>query len=229
MHNSVPIKRQSLSDQIFTSLKDQILSGVYKPGDRLPSHAEMTTAMGVSGTVIRDAINKLTSFGFVEVRHGAGTFVRATNARPVILSIASPLEASDIYFMHLLEFRFNLEMMIISEAAPLVTERHLTGLERLCKSLDKCLATRDYLTAVENDWEFHLALAAIKGNLVMQDCLNAIKEALAPILLDLFQRDEKMFIHSLTDHRTIVEALRRRNPEEAEKAMSHHLLRYYQR
>ena len=222
-------KRHNLSDQVFSSLRGQIMDGQLTPGSKMPSHAELSKKLKVSSTVIRDAIGKLCSIGLVEVRHGAGTFVRGANLQTTIMPITNPFDTNDAYLMDLLEFRFTVELHIISSATRMATAKNLAALEKNCKLLEKHLKDMNYIGAVEADWEFHMILAGIKNNIVMQDCLNSVKEALAPILLHMFQTNDKLFFSSIVDHRRILEAMKTGNPAEAEKAMSTHLLRYYKR
>jgi GntR family transcriptional regulator len=60
---------------VAAALRDQILSGEFAPGDRLPSETEMTESLGVSRITVRHALAVLAAEGRVETRHGAGTFV----------------------------------------------------------------------------------------------------------------------------------------------------------
>jgi DNA-binding FadR family transcriptional regulator len=222
-------KRHNLSDQVFSSLRSQIMNGGLTPGAKMPSHAELSKKMQVSSTVIRDAIGKLCSIGLVEVRHGSGTFVRGANLQTAIMPITNPLDTNDAYLLDLLEFRFTVELYMISGATRMCTKKDFSALDKNCKLLEKHLKDMNYIGAVEADWEFHMILASIKNNIVIQDCLNAVKEALAPILLHMFQTNEKQFLSSIVDHRRILDAMKTGSPTEAEKAMSTHLLRYYKR
>lgn len=61
--------------RVAAALRDQITSGEFAPGDRLPSETEMTESLGVSRITIRHALAVLAADGLVETRHGAGTFV----------------------------------------------------------------------------------------------------------------------------------------------------------
>jgi GntR family transcriptional regulator len=61
--------------QLFVALRDAILSGVYQPGDKLPSESELCAGYGISRTTVRYAIDRLVSDGYVHRRHGKGTFV----------------------------------------------------------------------------------------------------------------------------------------------------------
>jgi GntR family transcriptional regulator len=64
-----------LYEQLMEQLKKQIASGVYKPGDQLPSEIEMAKQNNVSVITARKAMNELAALGFVEKKQGKGTFV----------------------------------------------------------------------------------------------------------------------------------------------------------
>lgn len=68
-------RRPKLSELVVHSLREQILSGLFTPGQKLPTEGKMTETFGVSRTVIREAVANLAADGLVESRQGAGVFV----------------------------------------------------------------------------------------------------------------------------------------------------------
>jgi GntR family transcriptional regulator len=76
-------KGTSLHRQIFLVIRDRILSGVYPPGESLPSEDALSRMFQVSRVTLRAALANLESAGFVERRHGIGTFVVERPARPI--------------------------------------------------------------------------------------------------------------------------------------------------
>jgi GntR family transcriptional repressor for pyruvate dehydrogenase complex len=73
------IKRITMPDQIFKKLKTSIMGREYKPGERLPSEAELAKAFGVNRITVRMAIQRLNSLGILETRIGDGTYVKTFN------------------------------------------------------------------------------------------------------------------------------------------------------
>ena len=65
---------RSLASKISAALRQDLLGGVFRPGDRLPSESELTREYSVSRTVVREAIAILRADGLVEARKGAGVF-----------------------------------------------------------------------------------------------------------------------------------------------------------
>jgi len=70
------IKRQSVSDQVFEQLKEQLLMNEWRRGEKLPSENELATSFDVSRVTVRHALQKLTALGLIETKLGEGSFVR---------------------------------------------------------------------------------------------------------------------------------------------------------
>ena len=71
----VPVKKSSASDQVFEQLKDNLIQGTWKPGEKLASENELASLFGVSRITIRQALSRLAALGLVETRLGEGSFV----------------------------------------------------------------------------------------------------------------------------------------------------------
>ncbi|EJB8374605.1 FadR family transcriptional regulator, partial [Acinetobacter baumannii] len=113
-----PRSTKKLSQIIVEQLIEKIQSGEFKVGEKIPTELELIETFEVSRSVIREAITELRSLGFVETRHGIGTFVKEqTVEQNFLLSNASLETINDI--ISLLELRISLE----SEAVFLASER----------------------------------------------------------------------------------------------------------
>ena len=75
-----PIRRQTLADRLAEDIAGQILSGRLKPGNALPSGADLAAQYGVSRAAVRDATSMLAARGLVDVRHGSGVYVTASQS-----------------------------------------------------------------------------------------------------------------------------------------------------
>src|SRR5918992_2652659 len=76
-------KRVKLRDQVAEHILDLIVSGDYKVGDRLPPERVLVEELGVSRTVIREALNLLETRGLLQIEHGRGATVAANGSRAV--------------------------------------------------------------------------------------------------------------------------------------------------
>jgi len=76
MLKSAKSERKTLTEISQQELRDAILGGTFRPGSQLPTEAELCAMLGVSRTVVREALRVLEDEGLVTRRHGVGTFVR---------------------------------------------------------------------------------------------------------------------------------------------------------
>ncbi|MDQ2690513.1 MAG: GntR family transcriptional regulator, partial [Chloroflexota bacterium] len=76
MLKSAKTERKTLTEIALQELRQAIVGGTFRPGSQLPTEAELCGMLGVSRTVVREALRVLEDDGFVVRRHGVGTFVR---------------------------------------------------------------------------------------------------------------------------------------------------------
>ncbi|HEX5807639.1 MAG TPA: GntR family transcriptional regulator [Anaerolineales bacterium] len=76
MLRSAKTERKTLTEIALQELRQAIVGGTFRPGSQLPTEAELCEVLGVSRTVVREALRVLEDDGFVVRRHGVGTFVR---------------------------------------------------------------------------------------------------------------------------------------------------------
>jgi len=75
-----PLSRARLTDALADQIGALVRSGQFAVGEKLPPIGEMARAFGVGAPSVRQALTKLETLGLVEVRHGRGVFVRATDS-----------------------------------------------------------------------------------------------------------------------------------------------------
>jgi GntR family transcriptional repressor for pyruvate dehydrogenase complex len=124
-----PIKPKRISDQIFDQLREFILRGQFKPGEKIMTERELSEALNVSRTSVRDAVNRLVALELLEHRQGQGTFVRISGQsrdNPVALAMETP----DASLADLLEVRMGLECNAATYAAMRAEEGDIQFLEQ---------------------------------------------------------------------------------------------------
>jgi DNA-binding FadR family transcriptional regulator len=162
--------------QLAEHLERAILSGEFAPGDLLPSERDISAQMGVSRSVVREALGRLASLGLVRSVHGSGTRVEAPNSRAVTVGYQRLLSRSDFRLEDLAAVRLPLETTIAALAAGKRTAEHLKRLAQTQKVLGN--ARKSLAAHVEADLEFHAALAAATGNPLFQTVLAPIQQLL---------------------------------------------------
>ena len=216
-----PVKRTSLVDTVVERIHALIERGELKTGDRLPTEAQLAGQLGVSRTVLREALGRLESLGLVVIQRGRGMFVgdRGSVANCVkLLSSALAIAPKELLVFN--EFREGIECIAARRAAERATAEDLAELEALCDAIDR--PGHDDLQAMRTDFLFHRRLLAITGNPLMESVLEMIQDfVLASMVRTTPQPRDRADSH--LRHRAIVEAVRRRDPDAAEKAMHRHM------
>lgn len=156
-----PVKPRRVSDQVFEQLRELIFRGEFKPGERIMPERELSEAMGVSRTSVRDAISKLVAVGLLEQRQGQGTFVRlrATEEKQ---PLAAAMESEEATLEDLLEVRMGLECNSAALAARRALETDLQFLEKSIEEMRAEVAAGRLGT--EADVSFHMAISYATKN-----------------------------------------------------------------
>jgi DNA-binding FadR family transcriptional regulator len=216
---------RNLTQQLVASLSERIQWRELRPGDKLPTEAQIMRAYGVSRTVVREAISRIAAGGLVETRHGIGTFVLDARANgPLHLSIPDLATIRDV--LEILELRISLET---ESAALAATRRSVTQLAAMRRALDDFAACVDREEdAVKPDYEFHRQVALASGNRYLGDLMGELGPAHIPrtrINTAQFQREEGPdYLRRVNrEHEDIYAAINRSDPEAARAAMRTHL------
>jgi GntR family transcriptional repressor for pyruvate dehydrogenase complex len=209
-----------LSNQAAQHIRELVQSGDLRVGDRLPPERELGERLGVSRTVVREAIQILRAEGLVKIRMGVGSFV--TQSAPNIL------EGPMSYLRHseskkiqdLLQVRNVLEPAIAVLAAENASPDHISRMERAIADMDLYIA--DGYRYIERDNHFHIALAEASNNSVYLLLINSI--------VDLLQENRQLAIsvpgaakRANGFHRRILEAVRAKESKKAFAAMEGHM------
>ncbi|MBE3639979.1 FadR family transcriptional regulator [Mangrovicoccus sp. HB182678] len=198
-----------------------IESGRYKPGDRLPSEAQLTRDHGVSRTVVREAVATLRADGLVMARQGAGIFVR----EPEVAAPFSPLELDMTGLpavMELLELRTAVEV----EAAGLAAIRRSPAQEaRILDALRRVIAAGGTEGSAAADLELHGAIAEATNNPRFGQFLQLLGDAAIPrrSLGGAMDAPADYIARINAEHEAIVTAILDGEEEAARGAMRDHL------
>jgi GntR family transcriptional regulator, transcriptional repressor for pyruvate dehydrogenase complex len=214
-----------LTREIAERIADEIATARLQPGAKLPTEQEMVEAMGVSRTVVREAVAALRARGLVITRQGAGAFVAAdTDRQPFQLAFDGLPSIAEV--LDVMELRASVEV----EAAGLAAERGSPAARRrvaaALKVIDAALDRGE--SAIAEDFAFHRAIAAATGNAQFASFLEYLGRFIIPrqsirvaahrpegqhTYLETFQRE----------HAAISAAIVARDPTAARDAMRRHL------
>ncbi|MGB6540832.1 MAG: transcriptional regulator NanR [Xanthobacteraceae bacterium] len=221
------IERQKLSDQVVALLEDEIVRGVRRFGDQLPSEREMMRQFGVGRPAIREALFALRRKGLVKVGGGA----RARVTQPTPAAILGELSGAARHLLeqpggqqHFQEARSFFEIALARYAARHATRKDLARLEAALAVNRESI--NDLPAFKRTDIDFHFVLAEIPRNPIFP----AIHDAMVDWLTD--QRDVTLQVAGQVQiayraHARIFKAVASRDPDMAERAMVAHLEQLY--
>ena len=205
--------------EISRQLEHAILSGQLAEGDFLPAERRLSEQYGVSRSVIREALGRLTSLGLVESRHGSGSRIAPPSARAISVGYERLLRNSDAGLEDLAVVRLSLETTIAGLAAVNRTDTHLTCLAATQAVLGN--PRRSLIAHVKADAEFHSILAEASGNRFFPVVLAPIHDRLTDSRLKTLKQYGAHIAHE--HHDKILEAIREQDPAAAAAAMREHL------
>jgi GntR family transcriptional repressor for pyruvate dehydrogenase complex len=216
-------KRQTLADQLYGQILEQIVSNTLKQGEQLPSENRIATAFGVSRPVVREALRKLQEDGLAEARRGVGTFVRR---RPPEKLMEYTTAGSIAGLMRAMEARVTVENATARMAAQRASQKDLARIETALEKLEALMLART--PSADADYQFHRAIAVASGNEVFCDMLDCTREIIE-LGIDVAQKltregSQARLDTVMREHRQIFEAIRAGDSETAAVSMSYHLL-----
>lgn len=220
-----PDSRRPLPELIEHKLRELIIGGTFKAGDRLPTEPVLADRLNVARSSLRTALQRLQLQGIVEVRRGLGWYVRRTDLADVDQNLEGRLAAKQFSHTDLLEVRIALETTAASLAAVRADAGELDELAKLNLRYQRA-SVDDVQEVIESDEEFHSALIRASHN----ELLENMYQALVPGLQDCKRHahpSREVHSRSAGEHEQVVWFLRRHDEVGAKSAMTRHLLGLY--
>ena len=215
----------TLTVRVCNALIELIGGDDFPPGARLPSEMKMASRFGVSRTVIREAVSRLKSEGLVESRQGSGVFVREQNMDSPFRIDSSIMESTDSV-LQVVELRQVLEGEIAALAAKRRSTRQLAAIRRALQQIDDDVSAG--CDGVDADIAFHRSIAEATGNphflALVQFLFNFLRSA-TQTTRSIEATRATLTQQVKDEHRTIVEAISRRDGEAARSAARQHMER----
>lgn len=195
-----------LRDVVFQTLRQAILRGELKPGERL-MEIHLAQRLGVSRTPVREAIRKLELEGLVLMipRRGA---------------IVAEITVSDLE--DVLEVRMALEEMAVKHACRRITAEQLSEIRRLAGEFKKTLKGDDVTACAQADMKFHDAIYEATGNNRLVQILNNLREQMYRYRME-YLKDRQSHKNLIEEHDGILRALEERDEELAVRMTARHI------
>lgn len=209
-----------LSQRVAEQIQELIMTGELSEGDRLPSERELGEQLGVSRTVVREAIKLLRAAGLVRVRMGIGSFITLPSRNVLEEPLSHFSEPDHKKIQDLIQVRETIEPRIAALAAQNAAPDDVARMEQAINDMDRSISDpNEYIVA---DNTFHNALARASQNSLFQLILHSI--------VDLLQESRRIAVSSPGGadranyhHRQILAAVKAGDSDAASKAMGEHM------
>ena len=195
-----------LRDVVFNTLRQAILRGELKPGERL-MEIQLANKLGVSRTPIREAIRKLELEGLVLMIPRKG---------------AEVAEITEKNMLDVLEVRRALEELAVKLACERITEEEIQELKDAADAFQKILSEKDITKIAEADEAFHDVIFKSTGNDRLIQLLNSLREQMYRYRLEYLKREE-YHPQLLEEHQQIIDRITRKDQSEAAELIDRHI------
>jgi len=212
------IKQKKISSQIVDQVKSLITNGQLKPGDSLPPERELMKVFNVSRPTLREALNMLSTMGFVQMSQRQRTRVKSLMPSNITEPLRRLLKEDIKTSLELVEARAIIETANAQMAAERATDKDIARLEKCIEVMRKNVAKDTSLN--DEDAEFHLAVAEATHNKIQTHLMFSI--------YDLLKDKVDLCYHGgvddiLEQHCKIVEAIKNKDGAMARQGMEEHL------
>jgi GntR family transcriptional repressor for pyruvate dehydrogenase complex len=216
---------QTAPQQIAAALKEAILDGSLKPGEKLPSEIQLTEIFAVSRPTVREALRQLQSLQVLTLTRGRNGGYRVADCSPSSLGtsigefISLSLGANTLTSLQLLQVRHALEVLSARVAALERTEEDLVLLAEALPRAENY--SEDSVEEAQcDDFAFHRALASATHNPLIIGFTGAATIAFRQVGDDVRLQLTERIVEHLDE---VLDAVRRRDPDDAASAMESHL------
>lgn len=221
INNIKTIQIESPVDKIISQLKQLILTGELKPGDRLPSERALSEMFGVGRSYIREAILKLEFYGLLKTNPQSGTYVAGLSISLMDNIITDIINFNKDDFNSLIETRFHLELTSAKLAAERRSNEELLAIKRAAESFENKVNLGK--SAVEEDMLFHIQIAKASKNPVLESMILILIPDLIKNIIDNNVCGDNRSKLSIPQHMKVIKAIEVKDEKIAEKAMAEHL------
>jgi DNA-binding GntR family transcriptional regulator len=196
-----------LADWVTASLREAILRGYFDPGEKLDQD-RIAKELDVSRTPVREALQRLESEGFVDIRPHYGAFI----------AVVSKQDVHEIY-----QVRGLLEAEVVRQVTPLIPDSVFDELELSLAKDEAQLEAGDSAGHFESDIHFHETIISFVENKLLKEILDSLNNRIIRVRRFAQLQPGFHLVESFREHRAVFQAMRQRDAETAAEAMRTHL------
>jgi GntR family transcriptional regulator, transcriptional repressor for pyruvate dehydrogenase complex len=217
------IQPNRLINRIVDEVRDRIVRGEFKEGQKLSSQDKLAQKMGVSRVTLREALHQLMLMGLIEMRQGSGTYIKSITPSTYMNALSPALLMDRSSVNELLEARFYIESTVASLAAERALPKEVLELKKILDAMKADLQAGNLKDFAKRDVEFHMQVAKSAKNRVMLKVVQTIREILFQFIADFFSAMPDTVYHAINYHNRIVHAIEQGDGTEAKKRMEAHI------
>jgi DNA-binding FadR family transcriptional regulator len=217
-----PIRPTRASSDVIAQIRRAILSGRYRPGDRLPTERQMAQQFGVSRVTVRDALRALEANGLVKVKVGGqgGPYVSEPDIALLSESFSTHLQLRGTTFQELAEARLSLETTAAQLAAKRASPEDLEALKAAIQGPLQPPLAADTASA---DLDFHTTLVIAAHNQALLAMFRATRAPIQQAFDALHAQHPDMAATARKTHADLYAAIAARDADQAAHLMRTHL------
>lgn len=227
---SSPPARRAWEHVLF-HLEQMLVSGEIRPGQRLPGERQLAADLGVGRSSVREALRVMEAMGLLRAQTGsgptAGAMVVSSPAGGLSTLLRMQVAAQSFPVADVVQTRLVLESSVMRNLAEQQPRPNLGDAAALLDAMDDSdLTAREFLLL---DAQFHLLLAETAGNVVVATMMGALRESIENYFVEhIPDADWGLTSGRLqTEHRGILDAVDRRDPDLAQRCIVDHIRGYY--
>ncbi len=220
---TTPLKRVSAKDAVINYIEEYITEHSLEQGMHLPSEEELVKSLGVSRSIVREALQYFKTLGIIDSKPKTGAYIKQLYPQNPFAGYMPFLKNSKERIQEIGQLRMIVEIGIIPLLLQKVTNEDLSELDEIIAQMDTC-RTRDDMHELEI--AFHGKLLAIVDN----NILNGLRPLLLEFfdtIADVFNKSNPQTLKRTTDeHRSIVKAIRSKKEDQVIKLVKEHYSHY---
>jgi GntR family transcriptional regulator, transcriptional repressor for pyruvate dehydrogenase complex len=226
-----PLKIKKLSSMIEDSIKDLVLTGQLKQGDKLPTEKELSGKYGVSLVTIREALRGLEASGVLEKKRGrdGGVFI-SSNGNTVKDVVSTFLTFKKYSAKDVSETRGIIQPFCARLAASRISPGLLNSLEsniKYCEDMlqksQRTFTEKEFFEIEEKNVEFHKLIGEATGNPILALTVDYVENFVLIFKKNTLKSDFQHTSKTIEEHRQIFKYLQKSDEDKTEKAMVLHL------
>jgi GntR family transcriptional regulator, transcriptional repressor for pyruvate dehydrogenase complex len=221
-----PLQKTRLHEGIVEQLRNNILSGKYRAGDKLPPERDLAESLDVNRSTVREALKKLEMLGLVEVRHGDGVYVLNYLETGTLELLPALITSGGAINLDILKGLLDLRRIILPDVA---YQAALNRTDGDLADLERIIFHDAGLSLNERDMAIYRLIARSSKNISFLIVLNFFNNSgLVAEFLTYYFSDEANIARTVRFYREIYGAIRDRDPDQS-KLIMHELLVYAER